>query len=91
MWKKIQKYLRQKNYEGVFVPFISDPKSRYASATLSQMVISFIIVIISLFTDKINNSNALTLFVVSAGFYLGRKITNKDVEAEQPTETKKEK
>ena len=83
MWQKIQDYLKDKNYSGLFIPFVSDPKTKSASVTLSLMIVSFVFVCISLFTKKIDNSGAFEVFLATAGLYLGRKITNKNSTIEE--------
>ena len=94
MLDKLQCYLKQKNQEGLLVPYISDPRTKYASATLSFMTISFILVVASLFTKKIDNSNSFSLFIATSGLYIGRQVTRKgesiEVSQEPTKESKKE-
>lgn len=62
-------------------PWLTDPKTKEASVSLTLMVISFVVLLgastlhLSHLTE--NTSSLLELFYATAGLYLGRKFTGK--------------
>lgn len=79
---KIKQFFRDANNKGIAIPFLRDPQTDEASVSLTMMFISFNMVLVGLvgkfagFLGGINLEQAIYFFMVCAGLYLGRKISN---------------
>lgn len=84
MWLKLVEQFKKLNYIGFYFPFISDSKSKYSSATLTMMIISYALVVASMFTKKVDGGIAFNTLIATASLYLGRKISGKNDKIEIP-------
>jgi hypothetical protein len=74
--------LNSSNRDGIPLPMARDPKTGEGSITASMVIVSFCVCVV-LLAGKVTNlvgdvdyNNALWLFGVSLGGYLGRKFTS---------------
>jgi hypothetical protein len=80
MLDKIKQLMRYSNEHGVYFPVVRDPLYQTPSVTLTTVVVSFGMCVIGLigkasgFLGGVDMSQALTLFAISSGIYLGRRI-----------------
>lgn len=84
--KKIwNNFVKKASEDGIALIYFKDPKTKKASVTLTMMVVSFTIVVVGLVGKLSQNWNiditqAFNLLYVTAGLYLGRKVTSKEDE-----------
>ncbi len=76
---KIKAFILKLNQLGIPLPFIRDPKTSGPSVTLTLMLIAFSVVLLGLIGKMakildVDLQQALYLFMVCSGLYLGRKI-----------------
>ena len=76
--KDIKDFIDRANKLGIPIPMARDPKIGVASVTLSLVMTSAICVIISLVSDKVDKSGALSFHALALGSYLGRKVMTGD-------------
>lgn len=91
---KLQELIKKMNDRGIPIPMIQDPVTKLPSVTLTFAVLSFNVALLGLLGKVadmfkgVDVQQAIYLFGVSAGLYLGRKISAKDVVVEKKDETK---
>ncbi len=75
--------LESSNSNGIPIPVLRDPQTGKGSVTLTMWFITFNIAIITLIgrvtkiLDGVDYDSVLWLFVITGGFYLGRKVQKK--------------
>lgn len=84
---KLKQLIRCMNERGIPIPTLRDPKNGLPSVTLTMMVISFNLIILGIIGKwskdlNVDMSQAMTLFLTTAGLYLGRKMTGNDKKVE---------
>lgn len=68
--EKIKELIKQLQDKGLAIIILQDPLTKLPSITFTMALISFV-------TDQLKHTDAsLNSFIVCAGLYLGRKITN---------------
>lgn len=81
MLEKLKEFSNKLNELGIPLPMLRDPKTGKSSVSLTMLFISFNTVLIGLVgkwsgaLGGIDLSQALNLFMVSAGLYFSRKMT----------------
>lgn len=79
---KLKEIVEKLNSIGIKLPMLTDPKTSKASVSLTMLFISFNLCILAMvgkwakIFDGIDPSQALNLFMVSAGLYFGRGLQN---------------
>lgn len=80
MLDKIVELFKKANEHGIYIPVVRDPLFQTPSVTLTTVVVSFGMCVIGLigkasgFLGGVDMSQALTLFGISCGIYLGRRV-----------------
>ena len=91
--EKLKELFRKMNEYGLPLPMARDPKTNKASVTLTMMIFSFTIVVVGLvskmskFVGDIDISQAMYLFGITSGLYLGRKMQSNGKEIKVENET----
>lgn len=90
----LQEIVTKLNQRGIPLPMLRDPQTNQPSVTLTFAILSFNVALLGLLGKVadlfkgIDVQQAIYLFGVSAGLYLGRKIsTGKDQSVEKKEET----
>lgn len=84
MLDKIKEIIDKMNSRGIPAPMVRDPVSQIPSVTLTMVVVSFGMCVIGLigkasgFLGGVDMSQAITLFGVAGGMYLGRRFQSGD-------------
>ena len=80
MLDKLKEAVHYMNSKGIPIPVVRDPLFQTPSVTLTTVVVSFGMCVLGLigkasgFLGGVDMSQALTLFGISSGIYLGRRI-----------------
>ena len=80
MLDKLKELVNYMNSKGIPIPVVRDPLFQTPSVTLTTVVVSFGMCVIGLigkasgFLGGVDMSQALTLFGISCGIYLGRRV-----------------
>jgi len=83
LYEKLKELIKKSQDNGVPLFFVRDPRTKLPSVSLTLMIISFLFVIVSLvnawaqFVKGVDPGNSLELFMVTAGLYFGRSLSNK--------------
>jgi hypothetical protein len=94
MAQPLQEFIKKIKDRGVPIPMIQDPVTKLPSVTLTFSVLSFNVALLGLLGKVadmfkgIDVQQAIYLFGVSAGLYLGRKMTNGTLSVEKKEENK---
>lgn len=100
MFDKLKEVVQFMNEKGIPIPVVRDPLFQTPSVTLTTVVVSFGMCVIGLigkasgFLGGVDMSQALTLFGIASGIYLGRRIgksADGSVEIQESVDNKEEK
>ena len=81
MLEKLKAAITLLNSKGIPLPVVRDPVTQKPSVSLTTLVVSFAVCIVGLvgkvagFLGGVDMTQAITLFGVCAGLYLGRKMS----------------